>query len=135
VHADGGPDALTGRWDERELATFASRMEARIERLAPGFGDLVCARHVAGPHELEAANPNLRGGDIGGGTSQLHQQLVFRPIGGLGRPETPVAGLYLASASAHPGGAVHGACGANAARAALLHDRIARGRALVDRRR
>ena len=49
----------------------------------------------------------------------LHQQLFFRPTPGLGRPETHVAGLYLASAGAHPGGGVHGACGANAARAAL----------------
>ncbi|QYG91885.1 NAD(P)/FAD-dependent oxidoreductase [Iamia sp. SCSIO 61187] len=125
---DSGPDGLTGRWDEAELATFASRMEARIEELAPGFGDLVLARHLAGPHELEAANANLRGGDIGGGTSQLHQQLLFRPLGGAGagRAETPIAGLYLASASAHPGGAVHGACGANAARAAVAHDRLQR---------
>jgi phytoene dehydrogenase-like protein len=126
--ADAGPDGLTGRWDAEELDRFACRMESRIERLAPGFGDLVLARHVAGPHELEAANANLRGGDIGGGTSQLHQQLLFRPLGGggTGRAETPVAGLFLASASAHPGGAVHGACGANAARAALWHDRRSR---------
>ncbi len=127
TRSDAGPDGLTGRWDEAELATFAARMEARIEELAPGFGALVLARHVAGPRELEAANANLRGGDIGGGTSQLHQQLLWRPLGGTGhgRAETPVRGLYLASASAHPGGAVHGACGANAARAALAHDRLA----------
>jgi phytoene dehydrogenase-like protein len=135
TRADGGPEGLTGRWDRSELAAFAARMEARIERLAPGFGALVLARYVAGPRELEAANPNLRGGDIGGGTSQLHQQLVFRPVGGLARPETPVEGLYLASASAHPGGAVHGACGANAARAALAHDRLRRGRAWLARQR
>lgn len=133
--ADAGPDGLTGRWDEAELATFAARMEARIETLAPGFGALVRARHVAGPHELEAADANLRGGDIGGGTSQLHQQLLWRPLGGAGhgRAETPVRGLYLASASAHPGGAVHGACGANAARAALAHDRLDRVRTRVRR--
>jgi phytoene dehydrogenase-like protein len=72
---------------------------------------------------LEAANRNLAGGAIGGGTAQLHQQLIFRPIPGLGRSETSVAGLYLASASAHPGGGVHGAPGAIAARAALAAGR------------
>lgn len=135
THEDAGPDGLTGRWDEAELATFAARMEARVEELAPGFGDLVIARHLAGPHELEAGNANLRGGDIGGGTSQLHQQLLWRPLGGAGhgRAETPIAGLYLASASAHPGGAVHGACGANAARAALAHDRIERASTRIRR--
>jgi len=59
---------------------------------------------------------------VNGGTAQLHQQLIFRPTVGLGRAETPIRGLYLASASAHPGGGVHGACGANAARAALAAD-------------
>jgi phytoene dehydrogenase-like protein len=62
--------------------------------------------------------------------------LVFRPVPGLGRAETPIKQLYLGSASAHPGGGVHGACGANAARAALAHDRIARiGRLRPGRRR
>ena len=65
-------------------------------------------------------------GAINGGTAQLHQQLVFRPTSGLGRPETPVRRLYLGSSSAHPGGGVHGACGANAARAALLHGRLSK---------
>lgn len=135
TRADSGPDGLTGRWDEAELATFAGRMEARIEELAPGFRSLVVARHLAGPRELEAGNANLKGGDIGGGTSQLHQQLLFRPLGGTGhgRAETPIAGLFLASASAHPGGAVHGACGANAARAAVAHDRVDRAWARVRR--
>ncbi|HMJ76115.1 MAG TPA: NAD(P)/FAD-dependent oxidoreductase [Iamia sp.] len=133
TRADSGPDGLTGRWDADELATFAARMEARIERLAPGFGALVLARAVAGPHELEASNANLHGGDIGGGTAQLHQQLLFRPLGaaGKGRAETPIRGLYLASSSAHPGGGVHGACGANAARAAVAHDRLARVKATL----
>ena len=70
----------------------------------------------------------LVGGATTGGTAQLHQQLVLRPTPGGGRSETPVPGLYLASASAHPGGGVHGACGSNAARAAVWHDRIRRTR-------
>jgi phytoene dehydrogenase-like protein len=89
---------------------------------------------VAGPADLEAANANLVGGDIGGGTYQLHQQLVFRPFPGLGRPETPIPGLYLGSASAHPGGGVHGACGANAAKAALARHRLDRTTAALTRR-
>jgi phytoene dehydrogenase-like protein len=71
------------------------------------------------PARLQARNPNLVDGALNGGSPQLHQELVLRPVPGLGRPETPVRGLFLASASAHPGGGVHGACGANAARAAL----------------
>ena len=71
-----------------------------------------------------AANANLAGGAVNGGTAQLHQQLVFRPVPGLGRPSTPIKGLYLGSASAHPGGGVHGAPGPNAARAAIAGDRL-----------
>lgn len=123
VKGDAGPDALTGRWDDAETQRFVARMEARIERMAPGFGDRVLARHVFTPPSFEAANANLVGGEINGGTAQLHQQLIFRPVPGLGRPETPVDRLFLASASAHPGGGVHGACGANAAKAALGRDR------------
>jgi phytoene dehydrogenase-like protein len=99
-------------------------IEARVERYAPGFGRRILARHVMGPVDLEARDANLVDGDIGGGTYQVHQQLVFRPWAGWARPETGIGGLYLASASAHPGGGVHGACGANAARAALLHARL-----------
>jgi phytoene dehydrogenase-like protein len=98
---------------------LAERMEARVEALAPGFRDLVRQRRVWGPAELEAADRNLRGGSLNGATAQIHQQLVFRPVPGLGRPETPVRRLFLCSASAHPGGGVHGAPGAIAARAAL----------------
>ena len=98
---------------------LADRMEERVEALAPGFRALVRNRRISEPADLEAADENLQGGSLSGGTSQLHQQLVFRPIAGLGRPETPVKGLYLASSSAHPGGGVHGCPGAIAAKAAL----------------
>ena len=108
-----------GTWGRAELARFAERIEQQLERLAPGFRDRIAARHIAGPIELEAANANLVGGALNGGTAKLRQQLILRPVPGLGRPETPVRGLYLGSASAHPGGGVHGAPGAIAARALL----------------
>jgi phytoene dehydrogenase-like protein len=107
---------LDVRVDAEELA---DRMQAEVEALAPGFGALVRRRLARGPAELEAENPSLAGGGLNGGTAQLHQMAFFRPVPGLGRPETPVARLYLASASAHPGGGVHGGPGAIAARAAL----------------
>lgn len=122
--ADAGDGSVRGTWDAADAERFADRMQARIERLAPGFGSRVIARRVLGPRELEARNANLVGGAINGGTSQLQQELFFRPIPGLGRSETPVRGLYLGSASAHPGGGVHGAPGMNAARAALAHSRV-----------
>jgi phytoene dehydrogenase-like protein len=106
-----------------DLDRFVERMQARIEKNAPGFEGRIIARHVQGPDDLEEADPSLIGGDLNGGTTQLHQQLVLRPVPGMGRAETPITGLYLGSASAHPGGSVHGACGANAARAAIWHDR------------
>lgn len=121
VRGDPGGDGLTGAWDARELEVAAGRIEGQIERFAPGFRSRINARHVMGPAQLEEHDTNLVGGAINGGTTAIHQQLIFRPTPGLGRPETPIAGLYLASSSAHPGGGVHGACGANAARAALRH--------------
>lgn len=123
TRSDAGGD-LSGRWDRDEIERYADRMQARVERLAPGFTSQVVARRVMGPRELEARNANLLGGAINGGTAQLHQQLVFRPVAGLGRAETGVKGLFLGSSSAHPGGGVHGACGDNAARAAIAHDRF-----------
>jgi phytoene dehydrogenase-like protein len=119
VKGDAGADALTGAWDEREREVMADRVEEQVEQYAPGFRRRVRARRILAPNTLQAANSNLHGGAINGGTTNIHQQFVFRPVPGTGRPETPVRGLYLASSSAHPGGGVHGAPGANAARAAL----------------
>ncbi|HET6793900.1 MAG TPA: NAD(P)/FAD-dependent oxidoreductase [Acidimicrobiales bacterium] len=119
VRGDAGGAGITGAWSAAEVEAFADRVEEQVERYAPGFRSLVIRRHVMAPADLEAHDANLVGGAINGGTASVHQQLLFRPTVGLGRPETPVEGLYLASASAHPGGGVHGACGANAARVAL----------------
>ena len=100
-----------------------------ISELQPGFASRIRHRSIQSPSSIERDDANLRRGDKSLGTAQLHQQLIFRPTLGLARPETHIGGLFLASASAHPGGGVHGACGANAARAAVLADRRRRLRA------
>lgn len=120
TRGDAGGE-LTGRWDPAEAETMAARIEARVEDYAPGFTDRIAARRILTPAELERRDANLVGGAVNGGTSGLRQELVLRPMPGLGRAETAIKSLYLASASAHPGGGVHGACGSNAARAALFH--------------
>jgi phytoene dehydrogenase-like protein len=91
-------------------------IEHQIERFAPGFTDRVLARHVMTPADLEAHNPNLVGGDIGMGVTDL-RQLVVRPT--LRWYRTPARGLYLCSASTPPGVAVHGMCGYFAAQCAI----------------
>ncbi len=121
--ADGG---IRGVWDRDDCERFADRMQERLVKYAPGFESRILARRVLGPREMEAMDANLVGGALNGGTANLHQQLVFRPVPGMGRAETGIRGLYLASASAHPGGGVHGAPGMNAARAALAHHRVRR---------
>ena len=97
---------------------MTERVESQVERFAPGFRDAILARHRAAPRDLERANPNLVGGDIGGGALDLGQ-LFTRPTWRGYR--TSAAGLYLCSSSTPPGGGVHGMCGYYAAHAAL-HD-------------
>jgi phytoene dehydrogenase-like protein len=99
-------------------------MEAQIERFAPGFRDLILARHVLGPADLEARNANLVGGDVGGGSYAL-RQVIFRPVPSPAPYRTPVRGLYIGSAATFPGGGVHGAPGHAAARLALAEARVA----------
>lgn len=99
-------------------ADMTGRMEAQIERFAPGFSDLVLARHTMGPAQLQARNPNLVGGDINGGAADLGQ-LFFRPAPRRDPYSIPLPGHYLCSASTPPGGGVHGMCGYHAAQAAL----------------
>ncbi|HTU22353.1 MAG TPA: NAD(P)/FAD-dependent oxidoreductase [Gemmataceae bacterium] len=112
------PSVVEGDWP-RHREAFADRIERRLEGLAPGFRQLIRGRYIASPVDLEAMDENLVGGDLGGGSTQFQQQLIFRPAFPYFRYRTPVKGLYLASASTHPGPGVHGACGFNAAHAAL----------------
>ncbi|HZG35645.1 MAG TPA: NAD(P)/FAD-dependent oxidoreductase, partial [Gaiellaceae bacterium] len=98
--------------------SMTGRIEAQIERFAPGFRSRVRARNAMSPAELQAHNPNLVGGDVNGGVQdwpQLVARPAFRPV----PYSTPVPGLFLCSSSTPPGGGVHGMCGFLAAQAAL----------------
>jgi phytoene dehydrogenase-like protein len=98
--------------------SMLERIEAQVERFAPGFGELVLARSTLGPADLEARNRNLVGGDINVGAMDLGQ-LFTRPVRKLVPYRTPLRGVYLCSAATPPGGGVHGMCGWSAARVAL----------------
>lgn len=94
------------------------RIEAQVERFAPGFRQTILARSVMYPSDMQAYNPNYVGGDIGGGANTL-RQLFARPASALSPYRTPIEGVYLCSASTPPGAGVHGMCGYWAARDAL----------------
>jgi phytoene dehydrogenase-like protein len=97
---------------------MSARIEAQIERFAPGFSELILARATRDPAQVEAENPNYVGGDINGGMASL-RQTVARPVASLCPYATPNPRIFLCSASTPPGGGVHGMCGYHAARAVL----------------
>ncbi len=102
----------------RSTLDMTDAIEGQLERFAPGFRDVVLARHTADSSWYEAYNPNVIGGDISGG-SNAGLRLVMRPRPGLHPYRTPNPRLFLCSASTPPGGGVHGMCGFHAAQAAL----------------
>lgn len=93
-------------------------IERQIERFAPGFHDLVLARHTMNSADMEEHNANYVGGDINGGLQDL-KQMFRRPVGLFSPYRTPIKGVYLCSSSTPPGGGIHGMCGYHAARLAL----------------
>jgi phytoene dehydrogenase-like protein len=99
---------------------MSERIEAQIERFAPGFRDLILARSAMNAKQVEQYDPNYVGGDINSGAATL-RQTIFRPRPSLRPYDTPLKGVYLCSSSTPPGGGVHGMCGVGAARAALKH--------------
>jgi len=92
------------------------KVEGQIERFAPGFRDCILGRRVFSPTDLESMDANLVGGDIGGGTLDI-RQFLFRPT--WRHYVTSARDIYICSASAPPGGGVHGMCGYHAAKTAL----------------
>jgi len=99
---------------------MTDRIEAQIERFAPGFKDCILARRVWSTRDLESYNPNYIGGDINGGMQDL-LQFFTRPTLQLTPYRTPDPGIYICSSSTPPGGGVHGMCGYHAARTALRY--------------
>jgi phytoene dehydrogenase-like protein len=111
-----------GMADDLSAARLAASVDRVLEEHAPGFTGHIVGKAVQRPSDLERDDANLHTGAVNGGTSQLFQQLIFRPAPGLGRAETPLENVFLGSAGATPGGGVHGVCGRNAALAALATD-------------
>lgn len=99
-------------------ADYTARIEAQVERFAPGFGETILARHTRTAPAMEAWNANLVGGDVSGGAMTL-AQIVRRPT--LPPYRTPIDGVYLCSSATPPGGGVHGMCGWFAAAVAAKH--------------
>jgi phytoene dehydrogenase-like protein len=97
---------------------MTERIEAQVERFAPGFRDCILARHTMNSREMEAHNPNCIGGDINGG-AVTPMQILFRPVARVNPYSTPDPSIFLCSASTPPGGGVHGMCGYHAAQTVL----------------
>jgi phytoene dehydrogenase-like protein len=116
------PDGQHAVWAYCHVPTgsevdMTDRIEDQIERFAPGFQDRILARSVTTPRGLESANPNLVGGDVGGG-SHAGTRMVFRPSASV-HPHRVTESIFLGSASTPPGGGVHGMGGYWAAHEAL----------------
>lgn len=111
-------------------ADMTERIEAQIERFAPGFRDVVLGRHRLSPEDLERYNENYVGGDINGGVQDAGQ-LFTRPVARAVPYSTAAQDIFLCSSSTPPGGGVHGMCGFWAARAALARLHGERGYAAV----
>jgi phytoene dehydrogenase-like protein len=118
------PQPNDGPWPQ-VCDRFLDRVLDRLEAHAPGIRSRIVGHAVHTPPDLEAANPNLVGGDLAAGSMALDQQAIFRPVPGWFRYATPVRGLYLCSASVHPGPGVHGMVGRNCAHR-VLRDAIIR---------
>jgi phytoene dehydrogenase-like protein len=119
-HCPAAPKNAKRGWEKR----FADRLLARIDAHAPGVRELVVDRTITTPLDLQAIDPNLVGGDVGGGSASIDQMVVFRPVAGWSSYALPVGGLYMCGAASHPGGGVHGMCGRNAAATVLRDARL-----------
>jgi phytoene dehydrogenase-like protein len=119
-HCPARPTAEPEGWEQR----FTDRVLDRLEAHAPGLRERIVDTTVTSPLGLQGRDPNLVGGDVGGGSAAPDQLLVFRPVAGWSSYALPVKGLWMCGAASHPGGGVHGMCGRNAAQAVLRKARF-----------
>ncbi|MDT7571866.1 MAG: hypothetical protein QOE05_2040 [Actinomycetota bacterium] len=119
-HCPATPKNAKRGWEKR----FADRLLSRVEQHAPGVRDLLVDTTVTSPLDLQQRDPNLVGGDVGGGSAAIDQMVVFRPVAGWSSYALPIGGLYMCGAASHPGGGVHGMCGRNAAGTVLRDARL-----------
>jgi phytoene dehydrogenase-like protein len=113
------PDGIQAVWTychvpNGSTVDMTDRIEAQVERFAPGFRDRIIGRHAMDTVAVQAHGANYIGGDINGGIADF-RQFVRRPTLGLHPWKTPIDGVYLCSSSTPPGGGVHGMCGWHAA--------------------
>ena len=125
--ATRAPDGVHAVWaychvPNGSTVDMTDRIEAQIERFAPGFRDRIIGRHAMDTVAVQAHGANYIGGDINGGVADL-RQFVRRPTLGLHPWRTPIDGVYLCSSSTPPGGGVHGMCGWHAAQEVLRGSR------------
>jgi phytoene dehydrogenase-like protein len=121
-HCPARPVDAPSDWAER----FTESILDRLEQHAPGLRGCLVDSTVTTPLDLQRRDPNLVGGDVGGGSAAPDQLLVFRPVAGWSSYALPVRGLFMCGAASHPGGGVHGMCGRNAAQAVLRRSRVRR---------
>ena len=107
VRGDAAGEIHVGSWDDMK-EFVADRVVAKIAEYAPSINAIVRNRVVHSPADLENDDPNLVGGDMVGGSHQMHQYLFFRPVSGWSRYKTPIKRLYITGQSTWPG------CGLNA---------------------
>jgi len=119
-HCPARPREQSPGWE----SAFAERILDRLEAHAPGLKDRIVDTTVTPPLALQERNPNLVGGDVGGGSASPDQLLIFRPVAGWSPYRLPVKGLWMCGSASHPGGGVHGLCGRNAAQAILRASRL-----------
>ncbi len=120
-------------WDDRARKAFADTVFDRIEAVAPGFRDLIVHAEIRSPADIER-EVGLTEGNIFQGELTFEQLLFNRPVPGWAQYRSPVRGLYLVGSSAHPGGGVMGAPGANAAREILRDLKVGRRAGSSDER-
>jgi phytoene dehydrogenase-like protein len=117
------PDGVHAVWaychvPNGSTVDMTDRIEAQVERFAPGFRDRIIGRHAMDTVAVQAHGANYIGGDINGGIADF-RQFVRRPTLGLHPWKTPIDNVYLCSSSTPPGGGVHGMCGWHAAQEAM----------------